>query len=150
MVQYVLNLHDSHQVPLATAYKSAVAQFRALRATHAVATRAAQVEAEALGGSFSSEGYIGAGARAEDRYLNKWSDWSGSGSSSSSSSSASAFKTGQKLVSLTGDDILSPAQASLPGQQLASDPFSGGQRYLARAAGTRSKEETSGTASSTG
>ncbi|KAG5654725.1 hypothetical protein H0H81_007481 [Sphagnurus paluster] len=52
-VRFVLNLHEHHRKPLAEAYTTAVAQFRALRSEHHVATTFAVMEAEHLGAIFS-------------------------------------------------------------------------------------------------
>ena len=52
-IQFALNLHQHHEVPLAQAYTQAVAQFRALRSEHYTATTFAAIEAEYLGAVFS-------------------------------------------------------------------------------------------------
>ncbi|GLB35963.1 putative mitochondrial ribosomal protein S25 [Lyophyllum shimeji] len=52
-IRFALNLHEHHNQPLAEAYKTAVAQFRALRSEHYVATTFAVMEAEYLGAVFS-------------------------------------------------------------------------------------------------
>ncbi|KAJ7103284.1 mitochondrial ribosomal protein S25-domain-containing protein [Mycena belliarum] len=51
-IQFALNLHQVYQVPLSQAYARAVAQFRALRSEHHIATTFAVMEAEALGATF--------------------------------------------------------------------------------------------------
>lgn len=51
-VQYAVNLYQWHSVPLSEAYARAVAQFRALKSEHHVATSFAAIEAERLGGVF--------------------------------------------------------------------------------------------------
>ncbi|KAJ6504372.1 mitochondrial ribosomal protein S25-domain-containing protein [Mycena vulgaris] len=51
-IQFTLNLHQKHKVPLSQAYARAVAQFRALRSEHHIATSFAVMEAEELGGTF--------------------------------------------------------------------------------------------------
>ncbi|KAF8973598.1 mitochondrial ribosomal protein S25-domain-containing protein [Flammula alnicola] len=51
-IQYALNLYQYHSVTLSEAYSRAVAQFRALRSEHHIATTFAAMEAEALGSTF--------------------------------------------------------------------------------------------------
>ncbi|KAJ7109968.1 mitochondrial ribosomal protein S25, partial [Mycena epipterygia] len=51
-IEFALNLHQQHQVPLSQAYARAVAQFRALRSEHHIATTFAVMEAEELGAVF--------------------------------------------------------------------------------------------------
>jgi small subunit ribosomal protein S23 len=51
-VRFTVSLHENHEVPLSQAYGAAVAQFRALRAEHSVATSAAAMEAESYGAVF--------------------------------------------------------------------------------------------------
>ena len=53
-VQFAVNLHNYHELPLAEAYKSAIMQFRALRSEHQIATAFAVQEAEAYGSVFGS------------------------------------------------------------------------------------------------
>ncbi|KAF5384843.1 hypothetical protein D9615_001356 [Tricholomella constricta] len=52
-IRFTLNLHEHHDKPLAEAYTTAVAQFRALRSEHHIATKIAVMEAEYLGAVFS-------------------------------------------------------------------------------------------------
>ncbi|TFY72430.1 hypothetical protein EVG20_g587 [Dentipellis fragilis] len=52
-VRFAVNLHEYHDVPLTEAYKSAVAQFRALRSEHHIATVFAAQEAESYGAVFA-------------------------------------------------------------------------------------------------
>ncbi|EAU92728.1 hypothetical protein CC1G_01773 [Coprinopsis cinerea okayama7 len=54
-IQYALNLYQYHGVSLSEAYARSVAQFRALRSEHHVATVFAVMEAEALGGTFAPD-----------------------------------------------------------------------------------------------
>ncbi|KAJ7492377.1 mitochondrial ribosomal protein S25-domain-containing protein [Mycena latifolia] len=51
-IQFALNLHQAHKVPLSQAYARAVAQFRALRSEHHIATTFAVMEAQELGATF--------------------------------------------------------------------------------------------------
>jgi hypothetical protein len=51
-IQYALNLNQVSKVPLSQAYARAVAQFRALRSEHHIATTFAVLEAEELGATF--------------------------------------------------------------------------------------------------
>ncbi|KAF9270000.1 hypothetical protein L218DRAFT_1071498 [Marasmius fiardii PR-910] len=51
-VQFALNLHLHHDVPLSYAYSRAVAQFRALRSEHHIASTMALLEADTMGGLF--------------------------------------------------------------------------------------------------
>jgi len=51
-IKFALNLYQYHGAPLSEAYARAVAQFRALRSEHHVATQFAVMEANALGGTF--------------------------------------------------------------------------------------------------
>ncbi|KAG6890745.1 hypothetical protein C0992_013128 [Termitomyces sp. T32_za158] len=52
-VLFTRNLYEHHKKTLSEAYETAVAQFRALRAEHSVATKFAALEAEHLGAIFS-------------------------------------------------------------------------------------------------
>ncbi|RDB29084.1 37S ribosomal protein S25, mitochondrial [Hypsizygus marmoreus] len=52
-IRFTLNLHEHFDIPLSQAYTQAVAQFRALRSEHHIATTFAVMEAEYLGGVFS-------------------------------------------------------------------------------------------------
>ncbi|KAJ6621118.1 mitochondrial ribosomal protein S25-domain-containing protein [Mycena sp. CBHHK59/15] len=54
-IQFALNLHQHHHVPLSQAYARAIAQFRSLRSEHHIATTFAVMEAEFLGGVFVRE-----------------------------------------------------------------------------------------------
>ncbi|KAL4069772.1 mitochondrial ribosomal protein S25-domain-containing protein [Scleroderma yunnanense] len=54
-IQFAVNLHKHHKVSLAVAYTRAVAEFRALRAEHDIASSFARMEAEAYGMVFPSE-----------------------------------------------------------------------------------------------
>lgn len=49
VVQFSVNLHEHHNIPLTQAYAAAVAQFRSLRAEHTMASRFALMEAESYG-----------------------------------------------------------------------------------------------------
>ena len=51
-VKFTVNLHKYHEIPLNRAYAQAIAQYRALRAEHHVATVTAALEAEAYGAKF--------------------------------------------------------------------------------------------------
>jgi len=51
-VKFTVNLHKYQEIPLNKAYAQSVAQFRALRAEHHVATVTAVMEAEAFGAKF--------------------------------------------------------------------------------------------------
>ncbi|KAG6329379.1 hypothetical protein ID866_9709 [Astraeus odoratus] len=54
-VRFAVNLHKHHKASLTVAYTRAVAEFRALRAEHDVASSFARMEAEAYGMVFPSE-----------------------------------------------------------------------------------------------
>ncbi|TFK77289.1 hypothetical protein BDN72DRAFT_735217, partial [Pluteus cervinus] len=70
-IQFAVNLHQYHDVPLSDAYKKAVAQFRALRSEHHIATTFAVLEAETLGAVFS-RGEIAHSHEKEKRQLASW------------------------------------------------------------------------------
>lgn len=70
-IAFTLNLVDSHDIPLATAYSVSLAQFRTLRSEHENATRAATLQAEAHGAVFFGE--IQRGVQVEERVLDGWS-----------------------------------------------------------------------------
>ncbi|TEB38931.1 hypothetical protein FA13DRAFT_418979 [Coprinellus micaceus] len=53
-VQFALNLYQYHGLPLSEAYARSIAQFRALRSEHHVASTFAVMEAQALGATFLS------------------------------------------------------------------------------------------------
>lgn len=69
-IAFVVTLHTSHSLPLPTAYSTASAQFRTLRAEHETALRAATLEARAHGAVFFGE--IQRGITVEDRVLDQW------------------------------------------------------------------------------
>ncbi|KAI6153757.1 mitochondrial ribosomal protein S25-domain-containing protein [Pisolithus tinctorius] len=54
-VRFAVNLHKHHKVSLTVAYTRAVAEFRALRAEHDIASSFSRMEAEAYGAVFPSE-----------------------------------------------------------------------------------------------
>ncbi|KAJ2919265.1 hypothetical protein MD484_g1182, partial [Candolleomyces efflorescens] len=70
-VQFALNLYQYHAVPLSEAYARAVAQFRALRSEHHVATTFAVMEAEALGAAFQP-GELEQSFEKEKKALESW------------------------------------------------------------------------------
>jgi small subunit ribosomal protein S23 len=51
-IRFVLNLHYHHNLPLSDAYSASIAQFRALRSEHDIATTFAALEAEHYGSQF--------------------------------------------------------------------------------------------------
>lgn len=53
-IQFVVNLHQHHNLSLSEAYLRAVAQFRALRSEHHIASRFAVNEAETFGAIFEN------------------------------------------------------------------------------------------------
>lgn len=71
-IAFVQTLHESHNVPLPTAYAHALAQFRTLRAEHETATHAAQAEARAHGAVFFGE--IQRGLHVEEQVLDGWAN----------------------------------------------------------------------------
>ncbi|KAJ7161329.1 mitochondrial ribosomal protein S25-domain-containing protein [Mycena crocata] len=70
-IQFTLNLHQVHKLPLSQAYSRAVAQFRALRSEHHIATTFAAMEAEELGAIFVP-GEIEHAFEKEKRALASW------------------------------------------------------------------------------
>jgi len=70
-IQFAVNLYQYHSHPLTEAYSKAVAQFRALRSEHHIATTFAVLEAENLGAVFSP-GEIAHAHEKEKRQLATW------------------------------------------------------------------------------
>jgi len=70
-IQFTLNLKEHHGIPLSQAYARAIAQFRALRSEHHIATTFAVLEAEALGAVFV-RGEIEHAFEKEKRALATW------------------------------------------------------------------------------
>ncbi|KAJ7246273.1 mitochondrial ribosomal protein S25-domain-containing protein [Mycena haematopus] len=70
-VQFTVNLKEIHNVPLSQAYARAIAQFRALRSEHHIATTFAVLEAEALGAVFV-RGEIEHAFEKEKRAIASW------------------------------------------------------------------------------
>ncbi|KAJ7193363.1 mitochondrial ribosomal protein S25-domain-containing protein [Mycena pura] len=70
-IQFALNQHQTYKKPLSEAYAMAVAQFRALRSEHHIATTFAVMEAEELGGMFV-RGEIEHAFEKEKRALATW------------------------------------------------------------------------------
>lgn len=70
-IQFTLNLKQTYNVPLSQAYAQAIAQFRALRSEHHIATTFAVLEAEHLGAVFV-RGEIEHAFEKEKRALATW------------------------------------------------------------------------------
>ncbi|KAJ7751236.1 mitochondrial ribosomal protein S25-domain-containing protein [Mycena maculata] len=70
-IQFTLNLHQEHKIPLSQAYAKAVAQFRSLRSERHIATTFAVMEAEHLGATFA-RGEIEHAFEKEKRALATW------------------------------------------------------------------------------
>ena len=70
-IKYAVNLHEAHDIPLTEAYKTAVAQFRALRSEHDVAKTVALMEAEATGLEFGPS-VVEKNYMAEEKALQSW------------------------------------------------------------------------------
>lgn len=69
-IAFTHNLIESHSLPTALAYQTALSQFTTLRAEHSTATLAARLEAEAHGAEFFGE--IQRGIQVEERVLDEW------------------------------------------------------------------------------
>ena len=70
MVDYILHLHKTHDIPLQLSYSSGLSQFRSLRATHEIAVASAQAELAAHGFTWPTEfSAIDRTVRAEERNL---------------------------------------------------------------------------------
>ncbi|KAF8642011.1 hypothetical protein AX16_009732 [Volvariella volvacea WC 439] len=70
-IKFAVNLYEHHSTPLTQAYAKAVAQFRALRSEHHIATTFAVLEAETLGAVFSHT-EIAHAFEKEKRLLSTW------------------------------------------------------------------------------
>ncbi|KAJ7170123.1 mitochondrial ribosomal protein S25-domain-containing protein [Mycena filopes] len=70
-IQFAVNLHQIHEVPLSKAYAQAIAQFRSLRSEHHISTTFAVLEAEELGAVFAP-GEIEHAFEKEKRALSTW------------------------------------------------------------------------------
>ena len=70
-IRFAVNLHEHHNVPLTHAYASAVAQFRALRSEHQVASKVALLEAEHYGIEFGPS-LTERMFEEEEKALNSW------------------------------------------------------------------------------
>jgi len=70
-VKFTINLHKYHEIPLSGAYARAVAQFRALRGEHHIATTTAALEAEAYGAIFAPTA-IEQGFAKEQKQIEAW------------------------------------------------------------------------------
>ncbi|KAF9566128.1 hypothetical protein CPC08DRAFT_682998 [Agrocybe pediades] len=70
-VRFTLNLYQYHKLSLSDAYARAVAQFRALRSEHHIATTYAAMEAEQLGSVFAPS----EAARAHERHKQSLATW---------------------------------------------------------------------------
>lgn len=71
-IDFAVNLHRHHSLTLNDAYRTAVDQFRSLRARHEIETRFALYEARAHGATFGP-GKIGNAVAKEDAALKMWS-----------------------------------------------------------------------------
>ncbi|KAJ7040365.1 mitochondrial ribosomal protein S25-domain-containing protein [Mycena alexandri] len=70
-IQFAVNLHQIHDIPLSQAYAQAIAQFRSLRSEHHISTTFAVMEAEDLGAVFV-HGEIEHAFEKEKRALSTW------------------------------------------------------------------------------
>ncbi|KAJ7786568.1 mitochondrial ribosomal protein S25-domain-containing protein [Mycena metata] len=70
-IQFAVNLHQTHHIPLSQAYAQAIAQFRSLRSEHHISTTFAVMEAEELGAVFV-HGEIEHAFEKEKRALSTW------------------------------------------------------------------------------
>lgn len=69
-VDFVINLHKVHEIPLAIAYSTGVSQYQALKASHEIALYSAQVELEANGYQWPTEfSAIDRRARADEKNI---------------------------------------------------------------------------------
>lgn len=118
VVDFVINLHQIHQIPLSLAYSSGVSQFRSLRASHEVALQAAQTEMQAHGHEWPTEfSAIDRLSRAEDRNLLEVLKNSESGTSdnaaalSGQASSSATTATATSGPIAKGGSLLAPTPA---------------------------------------
>lgn len=70
-IQYALNLHEHHGLPLTNAYTAAIAQFRSLRSEHHIARTIALREAEAYGIEFGPS-QVEISVAKEEKALDTW------------------------------------------------------------------------------
>ncbi|KAK7694988.1 hypothetical protein QCA50_002176 [Cerrena zonata] len=70
-IQYALNLHEHHDLPLTNAYTAAIAQFRSLRSEHHIARTVALREAEAYGIQFGPS-QVEISVTKEEKALDTW------------------------------------------------------------------------------
>jgi len=115
-VDFVVNLHQAHELPLSLAYSSGVSQFRSLRASHEVALQAAQTEMQAYGHEWASEfSAIDRLARAEDRNLLEVLKDSRSGGSATVTVMEGTAGQSAAPTAAKGGSLLHPPQPSEQG-----------------------------------
>jgi hypothetical protein len=69
-VDFAVNLHKVHEIPLALAYSTSTSQYHALKASHEIALYSAQVELQANGFQWPTEfSAIDRRTRAEERNI---------------------------------------------------------------------------------
>lgn len=69
-VDFVINLHKIHEIPLAIAYSTGISQYHALKASHEIALYSAQVELQAYGYQWPSEfSAVDRRARADEKNI---------------------------------------------------------------------------------
>lgn len=54
-MEFILNLHQAHEIPLGLAYQTGISQFQSLRASYEISLHAAQVELETHGFKWPTE-----------------------------------------------------------------------------------------------
>lgn len=122
-----MNLHETFQIPLATAYATSIHQFRSLRAAHESSLRAATLEAKAHGAVFFGE--IERSLRLEERALDEWTKGREIQEKIAASRPAVAGAPGADLGFLgTGQGVVGEVEVEAAGVEA----FTGGVDYVQR------------------
>ncbi|KAK4684339.1 small subunit ribosomal protein S23, partial [Tremellales sp. Uapishka_1] len=114
-IAFTLNLHHSKKLPLSKAYEVATSEFIELRASHEMATIAAEIEARHHGATFKRSPFQRL-HDLESRNLSKLS------TSSASSSTATSISTKYRKPAIW--------TAAVPESSLPSGEFNRGQSYV--------------------
>lgn len=103
-VDFIVNLHEVHGIPLALAYSAGISQFQSLRATHEIATLSAQAEMRSHGFTWPTEfSDIDRLERAEDNHLTaiaRERSGKGAGAGPAAESSPSSISTSSSTIKL--------------------------------------------------
>ncbi|GAA5982256.1 hypothetical protein JCM11641_006241 [Rhodosporidiobolus odoratus] len=128
-IAFILNLVQSHSLPLSKAYPHGISQFRTLRSEHESASRSALLQAQSHGGIFFGE--LDRTLAIEERVLDEWVDAREIQNSFASAGGPGAV--GQPAMGVKAESGMWAPLESRPAHLLGREDesvFSGGVEYL--------------------